>query len=154
VAELQPVALTGFAICPPAGSCPDDDWREPVVRDNGFQDDDAYREWQEQRARRVEKNEQSFRAYNERRSEFEREAIAHGDAAPFVCECGDRGCHQAMNLTVEQFEASHRRPDQFAVLPGHIMPEFEEVVEQYDHYWVLRKFSTDEIAEQSVSASE
>jgi hypothetical protein len=120
---------------------------------NGFQREDAYREWQEHRARRVEKNEQAFRAYNERRSEFEREALERGDAAPFVCECGDRSCHQALSLTVEEFEASHERPDLYSVRPGHVMPEFEEVIEEHDEYWILRKFTPEEIAQQSVSAS-
>ena len=124
------------------------------MSDSGFQAEDAYREWQEHRARRVEKNEQAFRAYNERRSEFERDALEPGDAAPFVCECGDRSCHQALNLTVEEFEASHERPDLYAVRPGHVMPEFEEVVEEYDEYWILRKFTQEEMAEQSVSPSE
>jgi hypothetical protein len=124
------------------------------VSDNAFQREDAYREWQEHRARRVEKNEQAFRSYNERRSEFEREALERGDAAPFICECGDRSCHQALNLTVEEFEASHRGPDLFAVRPGHVMPEFEEVVEEHDEYWILRKFTPEEIAEQTVSPSD
>src|SRR3954451_18947973 len=102
----------------PGDRVPEDvDWRVPVVTENGFQAEDAYREWQEHRALRVEKNEQAFRAYNERRSEFEREALERGDAAPFVCECGDAGCHQALNLTVEEFEASHERPDFYAVRP-------------------------------------
>jgi hypothetical protein len=123
------------------------------VSEHGFQREDAYREWQEHRARRVEKNEQAFRAYNERRSEFEREGLERGDAVPFVCECGDRACHQAVNLTVEEFEASHRRPDLYAVRPGHVIPEFEEVVEEHDEYWILRKFTSEEIAQQSVSTS-
>jgi hypothetical protein len=132
----------------------DVDWRVPVVTENGFQAEDAYREWQEHRALRVEKNEQAFRAYNERRSEFEREALERGDAAPFVCECGDAGCHQALNLTVEEFEASHERPDFYAVRPGHVMPEFEEVVEEHEEYWILRKFTHEEMEEKSVSPSE
>jgi hypothetical protein len=61
---------------------------------------------------------------------------------------------QALNLTVEEFETSHRRPDLYAVRPGHVMPEFEEVVEEHDEYWILRKFTSEEIEQQSVSTSE
>lgn len=121
--------------------------------ENGYQGEDAYREWQDRRARRVVKNEESFRAYNERRSELEQRSPDDGDPVPFVCECGDRACHQAMNLTIEEFEASHRRTDLFAVRPGHVLPEFEEVVGEHEQHWVIRKFTQDEIAERRVSPS-
>jgi hypothetical protein len=118
---------------------------------SGFQGEGVYRERQEQRGRQVEKNEQAFRAYNERRLDLERNVLNDGDPAPFVCECGDRGCHQAVNLTIEEFESSHHRPDLFAVRPGHVLPEFEEVVNERDRYWVVRKFTSEEMADRSVS---
>ena len=38
-----------------------------------------------------------------------------------------------------------------SVLPGHVMPEFETVVEQHDHYWVVEKFTPDEVEQRLVT---
>lgn len=118
---------------------------------NGFQGDDAYRAWQEQRAHRVKKNEEGFRAYNERRAAFEHDVLPDDEITPFVCECGDQECHRPMELTIAEFERSHARPNFFAVDPGHVLPEFEEVMEEHDRYWVIRKFGEEEMAQRVVA---
>jgi hypothetical protein len=121
------------------------------VSGNGYQGDEAYREWQEERAQRVVKNEQAFRSYNERRADLEREVLASDDPAPFVCECGDSSCTGALEMTMPEFEDSHRKESQFAVIPGHVLPEFEEVISEHERYWVIRKFSLEEIGRTEVS---
>jgi hypothetical protein len=121
------------------------------MSEDRFQGDDAFLEWQKERARRVEKNEESFRAHNERREQFEKPALSSGESAPFVCECADVGCWGVMELTVYEFEDAHERDDHFSVLPGHVMPEFETVVEQHDHYWVVMKFTPDEVEQRLVT---
>src|SRR5947209_15657615 len=99
-----------------------------------FQGDDAFLEFQKERAWRVEKNEQTFRAHNERREQFEKELLGEDEIAPFICECADTSCWAAVQLTVEEFESSHDSENHYAVLPGHVMPEFERVVAQHDRY--------------------
>jgi hypothetical protein len=117
-----------------------------------FQTDDAFVEWQQNRARRVKKNEAAFRAHNERREELEREGGVHDDeTVPFICECADIECHTPIALSVSEFESAHSQPDRYTVSPGHLLPEFEEVTDQHDRYWVLRKFRPDEIEKHVVT---
>jgi hypothetical protein len=110
-----------------------------------FQGDDAFLEFQKERARRVEKNEQTFRAYNERREQFEKAVLGEDELAPFVCECADTSCWAVMALSVEEFEAAHDCENHYSVVPGHVMPEFERVVERHDRYWIVAKFTPDEV---------
>ncbi|HEY0387980.1 MAG TPA: hypothetical protein VGC71_06045 [Gaiellales bacterium] len=90
------------------------------------------------REQRVVKNEVEFRAYNERREQFERGVSA--EPLPFVCECGDESCIRALHATGEAWERVHGREDQFIVLPGHVFPEYERVVEREEGHWVVQKF--------------
>jgi hypothetical protein len=94
----------------------------------------------------VTKNEQAFRAYNERRERFELEAlpeaVAEEELVPFVCECADLDCHAAVALTIPEFEAAHDGPDRYTVKPGHVLPEFEGVSDKHERYWVVEKFTS------------
>jgi hypothetical protein len=90
------------------------------------------------REQRVVKNELEFRAYNARRDQLERD-VADGPL-PFVCECGDELCIRALSATAEEWERAHSKEDLFLVLPGHVFPEYERVVEQGDGHWVVQKF--------------
>ncbi len=91
------------------------------------------------REQRVVKNELEFRAYNARRDQLERD-VADGPL-PFVCECGDQACIRALSATAEEWERVHREEDLFLVLPEHVFPEYERVVEQRESYWVVQKFA-------------
>lgn len=91
------------------------------------------------REQRVVKNELEFRDYNERREEMERGA---GDELlPFVCECGDSHCVRALSATAADWESAHARDDQFLVLPGHVYPEYERVIDRGERHWVVQKFT-------------
>jgi hypothetical protein len=119
-----------------------------------FQGDDAFLDWQKERARRVEKNEQEFRAHNERREQFEKPALREDELAPFVCECADTACWGVMELSVDEFEDVHATEDHYSVLPGHVMPEFERVVARRDRYWVVAKFTPAEVEQRLVTHSD
>ncbi len=119
-----------------------------------FQGEGTFLEWQKERAQRVEKNEQTFRAYNERRQEFEKTALSPDESAPFICECADTACWGVMELSADEFEDAHDTDDHYSVLPGHVMPEFETVVEQHDHYWVVEKFTPEEVEQRLVMDAE
>ena len=94
----------------------------------------------EERERRLVKNEQAFRAYNERRRALEAET---DEQVPFVCECGDSSCLQMVEVTPDEWEDAHHRDDQFVVVPGpeHVFPDIEQIVDRRQSYWVVRKFA-------------
>ena len=94
------------------------------------------------RRERLVKNELAFRDYNDRRVAVEEHAII-AEPAPWVCECGDSDCIRALEATVEEFEAAHSAPDRFIVVPGHVYPDVERVVQQHDRYWIVEKFDNE-----------
>ena len=86
------------------------------------------------------KNEQAARDYNNRRLGFELEdAVDESEDVPFLCECGDESCAEAMEMAPEDFMAVHSAPNRFAVLPAHVLGEVEWVVETGERYWVVEK---------------
>ena len=87
------------------------------------------------------KNEQAARAYNNRRLQFELDDGMEDvdEHVPFLCECGDEACAEAMEMTPEAFIDVHSAPNRFAVLPGHALGDVEWVVETGEKYWVVEK---------------
>ena len=93
----------------------------------------------EVRRERLLKNEQVFRDYNNRRVAFEQDADATGELVPFVCECADPECIEGMELSVDDYIASHSAPNRFTVKPGHVFPEGERVLDTHDRFWLVEK---------------
>ena len=92
------------------------------------------------RASRAEKNEQAFKSYNERRAAFEdASGVPPDEPVPFVCECDDRACSQAIQLPLAEYEHAVAPIDRFIVVPGHEDLAVESVVEQRDTYLVVSK---------------
>ena len=90
------------------------------------------------REERVARNEALFREVNERIKELNEDAPAE-TASEFVCECGDPACTEPVSLTVREYEEVRRDPTDFAVLPGHVVPEVEVVIASNDRFAVVRK---------------
>ncbi len=92
----------------------------------------------DERERRLAQNEALFREVNERV-----EAVAHrlGPDVPyeFVCECANADCTFRDQLSLRTYEAIRSDSKQFVVLPLHYTPEVEDVVEENDTYWIVRK---------------
>lgn len=86
------------------------------------------------RTERVGKNEVVFREVNERINEVTREGTAE-----YLCECGYATCTETIQMTVADYEAVRADPTTFAVLPGHEIPDVEDVVAQSDGFVVVRK---------------
>jgi hypothetical protein len=95
-------------------------------------------DWDGVRRERLLKNEQTFRDHNNRRVAFE-EAADPGELVPFVCECGDRACIEAVELTVDEYTGAHSAPNLFTVKPEHFYPEVERVTQTADRFWVVEK---------------
>jgi hypothetical protein len=86
------------------------------------------------RAERVGKNEAVFREVNERINDVTRE-----NAAEYLCECGNAACTETIQMTVSDYENVRSVPTHFAVLPGHELPDLEEVVARNEGFLVVRK---------------
>jgi hypothetical protein len=95
--------------------------------------------WDDLRKRRIVKNEQAFRDYNDRRVAFEEQTADADELVPFVCECGDPACIEVLDVTVDGFMDAHSAPNRFTVKPGHVIGQVERVAEQHDGYWVVEK---------------
>lgn len=96
------------------------------------------------RAARVGKNEAVFREVNERISDVTRENAAEyhvtrENAAEYLCECATATCTETIQMTVAEYESVRSVPTHFAVLPGHEVPDLEEVVARNDAFLVVRK---------------
>jgi hypothetical protein len=92
------------------------------------------------RRERLVKNEQAARAYNNRRLSFELgDDGREEEDVPFLCECGDESCVEAMEMTPEEFISVHSAPNRFAVIPSHVLGDVEWVVETGEKYWVVEK---------------
>jgi hypothetical protein len=69
----------------------------------------------------------AFREVNERIAELTT-LLDEAGLNVFVCECGDLGCAERLELTSAEYEAVRARGDRFAVRPGHERPDVERVV--------------------------
>jgi len=94
-----------------------------------------------ERERRIGMNEALFRQVNERISE-----LGDGYEAPtleIICECGDIDCGDRFEIAQQAYEQLRSDPTLFAVIPGHEIPDVEDVVEESHQYLVVRKHAGD-----------
>lgn len=102
----------------------------------------------DERARRIGLNEALFREVNEAVSSIS------GDSAPdfeIVCECGDLGCSERIHITNAAYTALRSDSHQFALVPGHEIPDVEQVIADEGAYSVVRKTAPEarELAERT-----
>src|SRR5829696_5724849 len=90
------------------------------------------------RAEEVALTEAAFRIGNERMARWEER---HGDRAQeaYMCECAARPCRERIGLTREQYESVRADVRRFLVVPGHVIPDLETVVESFPAYQVIEK---------------
>ena len=91
----------------------------------------------ERRKERLARNEALFREVNERVEEISEGASL--DMIEFVCECGDAECTMTVSLTQSEYEQIRADPLLFAIMPGHVIPEIEDVVSEGERFQVVRK---------------
>jgi hypothetical protein len=94
------------------------------------------------RAHKLAANQSRFRRTNER---LERAAQSHrfesGDRVPFLCECADPGCFEAVWLCIDDYEHVRAHPNRFVLVAGHEDPEtaHERIVEAENGYALVEK---------------
>jgi hypothetical protein len=103
----------------------------------------------DERDRRIGLNEALFRQVNEAVSE-----ISGDFEAPdfeIVCECGELSCSERIHITNAAYNALRSESHQFAVVPGHEIPDVEQVIADEGNYYVVEKTAPEarELAERT-----
>ena len=91
------------------------------------------------RERQVAENEVRFRDLNERLRERSGSWEGREGVMSLVCECGDEDCTTPIRLTPAEYESVRAEETQFAIVPGHVRPELEDVVSEHDGWTIVRK---------------
>jgi hypothetical protein len=84
--------------------------------------------------KRLQHNEAVFRAINE-----ELDEAGSGAARDFICECADALCTETVRLTHAEYRAVRSAPNRFVLVPGHEVPELEDVVRREGDHVVVEK---------------
>lgn len=58
----------------------------------------------------------------------------------FYCECSDEQCAKRIKISLNEYARIHKERDLFTIMPGHDVPQIEEVIETNAEYDVVRKF--------------
>jgi hypothetical protein len=98
---------------------------------------------QSERSRRIGLNESVFRSVNESLSRLPEETGRERHGLDLICECGHASCVERIRIGRDAYERLRADPLQFALVPGHEIPEVERVVERHSAYAVVRKVDED-----------
>jgi hypothetical protein len=93
----------------------------------------------EERERRIGLNEAVFREANERIRELNETFATLTDELKLVCECGHSTCAEQIWMKPSDYEALRAEPADFAIVPGHEIPDVEEVIVRREEYAIVRK---------------
>src|SRR5690242_14863401 len=93
----------------------------------------------DERTRRLGENEILYREVNERVRDLSDEFGLDAETVDFVCECAQLECSERIPMTVAEYRHIRSDAAQFAVRPGHEVPDIEYVLEEHDAYYVIRK---------------
>jgi hypothetical protein len=104
------------------------------------------------REERIARNEALFREVNERIKQVRAGTHDPGlrDTFAILCECGDQNCIEEIQVTPQEYEQVRADPRQFLIVPGHGVPDVEEIVDAGEGFEVARKHEEEaEIAERT-----
>lgn len=89
------------------------------------------------REARVLRNERYFRSLNLILTQLE------GRQTPIriVCECGKAECMARIEVDTLLYASVRQAPRLFLIMPGHAIPDYEQVVQHGETYEVVEKFS-------------
>jgi hypothetical protein len=90
---------------------------------------------------RAARNQALFRAVNEQIKGMNEALASVTGSFEIACECADTDCIETLELSPEEYEAIRADPRQFAVLPGHVYPDVENVVRESNGFVVVEKIS-------------
>lgn len=98
----------------------------------------------EDRRKRVAKNEVLVRSLNERVKDIAEPFLEVGgttesERVAFVCECGRDRCFETIELLVAEYERAREDPTRFVIVPGHEILEVERVVSREARFALVEK---------------
>jgi len=93
----------------------------------------------DERERRIGVNEAVFREANERIQELNETFATVTDRLVLVCECGNGACAEQISMGAAAYEELRDDPTNFVIVPGHEIPDVEQVIAKHDDYAVVRK---------------
>jgi 5-bromo-4-chloroindolyl phosphate hydrolysis protein len=103
---------------------------------------------QTEREIRAARNQAMFRMVNDKMTELNASFAQMTGTYTIACECADTHCVATIEIAPEEYEAVRREPRHFAVLPGHVYPDVERVVEEFEEYTIVEKLrAAAEVAE-------
>src|ERR1700748_2347117 len=91
------------------------------------------------REERLARNETLFRSVNENIEEAAASSQLDEHVFEFFCECSNIDCKLLLPMTVAEYERGRADTRQFAVAPGHDLPEIEHVVTHEGAYQIVVK---------------
>src|SRR3954468_23435293 len=94
---------------------------------------------QAERQVRAGRNQSMFRMVNERLTELNEAFQSIDGGYVIACECAAVGCTEMLTITAGEYEAVRSEPDRFVVLPEHVYPNVETVVDEHPAYVVVAK---------------
>jgi hypothetical protein len=92
-----------------------------------------------EREQRLAENEASFRDVNESLRYVAEQGTAVVQTMRLVCECGDGGCSEFVDVTATEYEEVRAVSTHFIVRLGHVAPDIEQVVVENDRFAVVEK---------------
>jgi hypothetical protein len=89
-------------------------------------------------ARRAAQNEELIRDVNQ---QIEEAAELHGVTSemPFHCECAQTSCLEKIELDASVYEPILADRHRFIVVPDHVQPEIERILEEHEDFVVVEK---------------
>lgn len=91
------------------------------------------------RERRLAENELLFGAVNEEILSMRDRLPSGDDDLRILCECAHEDCSERLAVAVEEYRRVSEQPAWFALLPEHVVPDLEDVIEEHDGWVVVEK---------------
>ena len=103
----------------------------------------------QEREARAARNEALFRAANEKLETLNDAFEQLTGRMTITCECADVTCLEMLEIEPEEYRAVRAEPRRFVVGRGHVDPDVETVVREFDGYVIAEKTgTTGEMAEE------
>jgi len=93
-----------------------------------------------ERTIRIAANEALFREVNEQLDSLNDDG-ARSERIEIVCECGSGSCSEPISIRTNDYEIIRAHSTWFVVVPGHEIPDVEDVVEFHERFYVVAKRS-------------
>jgi hypothetical protein len=100
----------------------------------------------DERKRKIGENEALYRAVNERIESLNDAFGTVTQTMTVVCECGDGACAEQIEISIDDYERIRTDSALFLTVPGHEIPDTEDVIEVNETFQVVRKHAGDPAA--------